>query len=222
MNRVLSVFFGHISPTVKLLIIRLFMFKSLTNKNKGFTLIELLVVIAIIGILSSVVLASLSTARQKSRDAKRISDVGQVQLALELYFDRSQTYPSTTPAICGGACASTAAAVLNGADAAIVGMAYTTQSFLPKAPVPAAGAGSATAYYYYGTDGTAAANNCTGNTCTSYSIGTSLERSDNTTLAADADVNVTSAAFFGAAGAGTEKGCGAAQTAVDYCYDIKP
>src|SRR4030066_73924 len=53
-------------------------------KNKGFTLIELLVVIAIIGILSSVVLASLSTAREKSRDAKRISDIGQIQLGIDL------------------------------------------------------------------------------------------------------------------------------------------
>ena len=73
------------------------MFTSIKNTKKGFTLIELLVVIAIIGILSSVVLASLSTARQKSRDAKRISDVGQIQLALELFFDASQSYPSTTP-----------------------------------------------------------------------------------------------------------------------------
>ena len=63
--------------------------------NKGFTLIELLVVIAIIGILSSVVLASLNTAREKSRDAKRISDVAQLQLALELYFDDDGKYPTT-------------------------------------------------------------------------------------------------------------------------------
>ena len=66
------------------------------NKAKGFTLIELLVVIAIIGILSSVVLASLNTAREKSRDAKRVSDIKQLQLALELYFD-SQS-PNTYPA----------------------------------------------------------------------------------------------------------------------------
>lgn len=61
--------------------------------TKGFTLIELLVVIAIIGILSSVVLASLNSARQKSRDARRISDAKQLQLALELAFDSNGTYP---------------------------------------------------------------------------------------------------------------------------------
>ena len=65
----------------------------INHKKGGFTLIELLVVIAIIGILSSVVLASLNTARQKARDARRISDMGQVQLALELYFDSCSQYP---------------------------------------------------------------------------------------------------------------------------------
>jgi len=64
------------------------------NRENGFTLIELLVVIAIIGILSSVVLASLNTARQKSRDARRVSDMKQIQLALELSFDSSgNSYP---------------------------------------------------------------------------------------------------------------------------------
>ncbi|MBI2109176.1 MAG: prepilin-type N-terminal cleavage/methylation domain-containing protein [Parcubacteria group bacterium] len=64
--------------------------------REGFTLIELLVVIAIIGILSSVVLASLNSAREKSRDAKRVADLKQIQLALELYFDdNNSTYPAT-------------------------------------------------------------------------------------------------------------------------------
>lgn len=66
------------------------------RKNQGFTLIELLVVIAIIGVLASVVLASLNTARRKSRDARRIADIKQIQLALELYFDgtSSNSYPA--------------------------------------------------------------------------------------------------------------------------------
>ena len=62
--------------------------------GNGFTLIELLVVIAIIGVLASVVLASLNTARTKSRDARRIADIKQIQLALELYFDSGSAYPA--------------------------------------------------------------------------------------------------------------------------------
>jgi prepilin-type N-terminal cleavage/methylation domain-containing protein len=64
------------------------------SKNRGFTLIELLVVIAIIGILSSVVLASLNSARRKGRDARRIADIKQLQLALELSYDANGTYPA--------------------------------------------------------------------------------------------------------------------------------
>ncbi len=65
------------------------------TRQHGFTLIELLVVIAIIGVLSSVVLASLNSARQKGRDARRVSDIKQLQLALELYYDANAKYPAT-------------------------------------------------------------------------------------------------------------------------------
>lgn len=70
-----------------------------TNRERGFTLIELLVVIAIIGILSSVVLASLNSAREKSRDARRIGDIKQLQLALEMYYDSNNGYPTSTAAL---------------------------------------------------------------------------------------------------------------------------
>lgn len=74
-----------------------------TKLNRGFTLIELLVVIAIIGILSSVVLASLNSARSKGRDARRVSDLKQLQLALELWYDaNSQEYPDTLAALTAG------------------------------------------------------------------------------------------------------------------------
>lgn len=63
--------------------------------SRGFTLIELLVVVAIIGLLSSVTLASLNSARAKARDARRISDLRQIQIALELYYTSNGSYPST-------------------------------------------------------------------------------------------------------------------------------
>ncbi|HVB19998.1 MAG TPA: type II secretion system protein [Candidatus Paceibacterota bacterium] len=70
--------------------------------KRGFTLIELLVVIAIIGVLSSVVLASLNTARGKANDAKRLSDMHQVQTALELYNLKNNGYPFSNNSGCGG------------------------------------------------------------------------------------------------------------------------
>lgn len=67
------------------------------KKQHGFTLIELLVVIAVIGILASVIMASLNSARAKARDARRIADFKQVSLALQFYYDTYGTYPRISP-----------------------------------------------------------------------------------------------------------------------------
>ena len=67
--------------------------KSMNMKSKGFTLIELLVVVAIIGILATVVLASLSSARERARDAKRLADIKTIQNALEIYHLENGSYP---------------------------------------------------------------------------------------------------------------------------------
>lgn len=68
--------------------------KILKISPKGFTLIELLVVIAIIGVLASVVLSSLDSARATARDAVRISDAKQIKTALLMYRNRFDAYPA--------------------------------------------------------------------------------------------------------------------------------
>ncbi|MEA1963267.1 MAG: type II secretion system protein [Patescibacteria group bacterium] len=71
--------------------------------KKGFTLIELLVVIAIIGLLSTLAVVSLSNARLKARDAKRMSDLKQIATAIELYSSDQDTSAYPTNGACGGA-----------------------------------------------------------------------------------------------------------------------
>lgn len=63
------------------------MYISRVRSPKGFTLIELLVVIAIIGILASIVLVSLTSARAKGRDARRVSDLKEISKLIALNAD---------------------------------------------------------------------------------------------------------------------------------------
>lgn len=60
--------------------------------NKSFTLIELLVVIAIVGLITNISYSNYLIARQKSRDAKRKSDLYELRKSLEMYR-QNQPYP---------------------------------------------------------------------------------------------------------------------------------
>ena len=72
-------------------------FKSLCRKSgAGFTLIEIMVVVAIIALLSSIALIAAMSGQAKSRDAKRMGDMTQMNTGLNMYFSSFYGYPSTT------------------------------------------------------------------------------------------------------------------------------
>jgi len=67
----------------------------MSYSKRAFTLIELLVVIAIIGLLATIISIAVNSARAKARDAKRVSELQQLKLAVEMYYDKNNSYPST-------------------------------------------------------------------------------------------------------------------------------
>ncbi len=116
-------------------------------------MIELLVVIAIIGLLASVVLLALNSARAKSRDAKRLADVRQLTTALELYYNDNNSYPTQ------------AAAGVVSTGGTVLGAGILVPNYvgaLPTAPTPAesncTGAGTSqtlnNSYVYISANGT--------------------------------------------------------------------
>jgi general secretion pathway protein G len=130
----------------------------MSTNRKGFTLIELLVVIAIIGLLSTLAVVALNSARQKSRDSKRVADVKQIQTALELYFADMNGYPAQgtteTPIVLGGTTADALDTLsTNGFRADIADGDTTYMGLVPHAALPAdCDAGND---YSYLSDGTA-------------------------------------------------------------------
>lgn len=134
--------------------------------QRGFTLIELLVVIAIIGLLSSVILASLNSARQKSRDARRLSDLTELRNSLELIYDNTSPveYPDALASLSSGG--------------------YIAS--VPSDPQ------SATAYYYDNLTAADAACVVATGVCAKYVLGAQLENSTHSALDNDIDGTVGS------------------------------
>lgn len=120
--------------------------------TRGFTLVELLVVIAIMVVMTAIVVSNFTKPRAQARDSQRMSDLGQLQLAINLYYDRCSQYPAAldfTTSSCTDS----------------LGTVIKLSTFIGKIPVPPSGAVS----YDYATDAT----------FTNYILHTTLENSNS-------------------------------------------
>ncbi len=89
------------------------------RNSEGFTLIELMVVISIVSFLASLLLVTVSSARERARNVKRVTDAKQLATAVELYRSTNGTYPITVGAVTN-----------------IPGLAPTFVGAIPAAPLP--------------------------------------------------------------------------------------
>jgi type II secretion system protein G len=191
--------------------------------KRGFTLIELLVVVAVIGILASIIMVSVSGARGKSRDAKRITDIKTIQLALSTYYNDNGFYPLN---IYAASNAFTAPDYRNG----------LAPAYLPRVPsdpnstTACTTGGESSCYKYGGYIVNGAQSSCSAsNPPYLYHVGAVLEESTNPALGQDADEGVlpvgasalckplgnTTAVTFD----GTSVGCVTTAGGTETCYD---
>lgn len=175
-------------------------------KPRGFTLIELLMVIAIIGILASVIMVNLTSARQKGRDAKRIADIKNIQLSLEQYYNDNLYYPLNI---------------------------YTAlaPTYMPNVPYDPSGGtvctngSQSSCYVYAARNSSGGGTSCPSSHANRYHLGASLEA--NTSITQDADsAAATSDTCTGSQNAdfhGTAASCSGTSAAgggADNCYDV--
>ena len=175
--------------------------KASAGKQKGFTLLELLVVIGIIGLLASILVINLTSARRRARDTKRVADVRNLQTANEDYYGKNGKYPSIIADL-------------------VTGTQVPVWPLDPLAPAGTACTGNSDFCYWY------AAYTPTGAIGPqSYHIGTSLEDQGSVLLNQDRDcVSTTgsgcpnSSAYTNGFNGADTAGCGG--VANRYCYDI--
>lgn len=163
-------------------------------KKRGFTLIELLVVIAILGIIATMVLSQVNKARIKSRDARRLSDLKEMKLALSVFFDANRRYP-TDAEWAANQLASDTAPNCNG---------KRCMPIVPKDPR------DGTLYPYY---------RCSE---TMYHLGANLEMNNNPVLRDDYDTTGELPAECAATTIDSPDADGCANESGRYCYDTTP
>lgn len=135
---------------------------------RGFTLVELLVVIAIIGLLSTLAVVALNTARAKARDAKRVSDIKSIQKGLELYFttQATTTYPVAAAAILGETGRKTLCSTSGFSDTCT---GTSIMATVPDGPNPTDG-GCASANYEYSSTTADYVTACAAEPCAGYKL----------------------------------------------------
>lgn len=191
--------------------------------TKGFTLVELLVVIAIIGILASIIMVSLGSAKGKSRDAKRQADIKNIQLALSLYYNDNGFYPKNIYSTSG--------------TAPNNGLAPGYLPTVPKDPTATgncSNSGDVGCYKYVAYGVNSNCNNGT-NPPLTYHLGSKVEDTANSGMTQDVDADTGGtyvytgyvACTFAVSGAATFNGnaadcTGGTAATPDACYDVAP
>lgn len=175
-------------------------------ERQGFTLIEILIVVAIIAILASVVLVGLGPTQQSGRDARRLSDLHEIQNGLELYYNKCGYYPGS---LSSGACATglpSAAAYPASAGSSVYGGVATALtasgaglglSTLPNDP-------TASKTYRYSVNAATSPS--------SYILGATLENANNSVFTSYTAPDTTNF------GSGDTAGCAAASQ--QYCLTL--
>ncbi|MCD4760368.1 type II secretion system GspH family protein [bacterium] len=103
------------------------------QKGVGFTLIELLVVVAIIGILSTTTVVNLNVAKAKARDARRLSDMKRILLALQIYYETNDNQYPPNPTIPTAYCGNMDGGYIGVGENFIA--ALTAENIMTKVPV---------------------------------------------------------------------------------------